>query len=76
MKNQKTELKTLKDLNGLVQFRDRELGDWISKKELKAEAVKWVKMFQSRRDCVDGEIANGAERAFVNFFNLTEDDLK
>ena len=66
-----TELRTLKDLGSLhsrnvVQFEQK----------LKAEAVKWVKMFQSRKDYKDCREASGAEESFKNFFNITEEDLK
>jgi hypothetical protein len=39
------------------------------KGELKQEAIKWVKYYKLRR-------LKTPERAFMAFFNLTEEDLK
>ena len=53
------ELKTLKDMKS---------GTHGSVKELKAEAIKWVKSNDRTTDGVRGWIKH--------FFNLTEEDLK
>lgn len=72
MKNK--ELKTLNDLKGLLIYKD-DPTNWISKEELKAEAVKWVKSFK-----VAGKGGNwktdNLRKWIKHFFNLTEDDLK
>jgi hypothetical protein len=68
-------LKTLKDL---VRKEDGDFIRWCSYDELKAEAVKWVK-FQE-----DIQMNNPAYMTeyrlniqwIINFFNLTEEDLK
>ena len=57
-------LKTLKDIYG------NKANGQISVKELKAEAVKWVKMLKEH----NGEIF--AFASFKDFFNITEEDLK
>ena len=67
------ELKTLKDLKGYYEsiISDR----CVSMKELKAEAVKWVKNCECRRPYWGSKKCESCWR-FINFFNLTEDDLK
>lgn len=72
-----TKLKTLKDLN---LFND-DLKDDIAKEKLKAEAVKWVKHFNIQHNNHHEEwdlrcSAFGVINAFIDFFNLTEEDLK
>ena len=61
-----TELKTLKDFE---IFTDE--GKFILKKELKAEAVKLIKILErsASSSIYDREM-------WINFFNLTEEDLK
>jgi hypothetical protein len=70
-----TELKTLKDLTeqwsapAIDLFED----------ELKAEAVKWVKFCRIRKSEFGynlGDKLPMGEGDFVDFFNLTEEDLK
>jgi len=60
-------LKTLKDLNE-VDFKGEIEGKvlLISKEKLKAEAIKWVKEFETR-DYIG---------LFMDFFNISEEDLK
>ncbi|MFW9872016.1 MAG: hypothetical protein ACFFG0_02865 [Candidatus Thorarchaeota archaeon] len=69
-------LKTLKD----IAF-PRQGGSCYKVEKLKAEAIKWVKFYKQRainaihvshvRDC------NGSQMmALMEFFNITEDDLK
>ena len=65
------ELKTLQDFKcycELCAFGDKHTEEdiLIKKKELKAEAVKWVKAFE-KKNCTP---------PFKEFFNITEDDLK
>ena len=63
----KEELKTLKDL------KQDKYGLVVSQKEIKAEAIKWVKDFEGRM--YDNELHYSSE--FIkHFFNLTEEDLK
>jgi len=73
-------LKTLKDLPrfakneeaekfGLIKDPTTEL---IYIPDLKAEAVKWVKSFINQNSV----FTIHAEKAFIKFFNLTEEDLK
>ena len=59
-------LKTLKDWR-------HDLPDFIMK-ELKAEAIKWIK-FNSQKD-VDCERTRGMVHWAKHFFNITEEDLK
>lgn len=68
-------LKTLKDLECLNPTHDHKTrGDFciIRKDELRAEAVKWVK--QKRRFFPWFRRTDGED--FMDFFNLTEEDLK
>jgi len=60
-------LKTLKDLRTL---------DLDSETELKAEAVKWVKKYKNSKAKLHfyGDIK--VAEAFMEFFNITEEDLK
>ena len=57
------ELKTLKDITNPV------LPYCADKKEIKAEAIKWVKRFREK------EMWQGAA-AISEFHNITEDDLE
>ena len=64
-------LKTLKDMECKGEthgFRER----WISETELKAEAVKWVKK-NFNKDWSDNDL-NYLD--WMEFFNITEEDLK
>ena len=82
-----TELKTLKDLGSDIEIGREEqtnpdgsimriweviLKGYVSKDKLKAEAVKWVKEFESRKDFLNPTLLNW----IVKFFNLTSEDLK
>lgn len=60
------ELKTLKDFKTDF-YESLEL-----KEKLKAEAVKWVKVWQQNSWTINPEPVE----AFIDFFNLTEEDLK
>ena len=65
----KDDLKTLKDMReGCEKICCGE--GFICEKCLKALAVKWVKHYQYEYD------TNHAEFAFMEFFNITEEDLK
>ena len=64
MKNK--ELKTLKDLDNGINTNGYDESHLVSRYELKAEAVKWVKYLDMYP----------ADKAFMEFFNLTEEDLK
>ena len=86
----KMELKTLKDLEecGIVPCTGKLHQKSITSRDLKAEAVKWVKyyrnpenqpffnndMFKTWFD--DGCAGKGIELFLINFFNLIEEDLK
>ena len=69
-------LKTLKDLeveeldDGYVDEPD--IKELVYKKELKAEAVKWVKVYRKDGNSLSKQIAE----EFMEFFNITEEDLK
>ena len=69
-------LKTLKDLDWLL-WRDKKDVDsmedeLIHIQELKAEAVKWVKVYRKDGNSLSKQIAE----EFMEFFNITEEDLK
>jgi len=67
------DLKTLKDLQwsgDLDTFWGEEPIQWIIKQELKAEAVKWERFIYLQ----NYEIT--AKQFIMDFFNLTEEDLK
>ena len=64
------ELKTLKDIH-----QDMKMGSgkiFVYTKELKQEVVKWVKNWRQFKK----KYAISAEDAFIDFFNLTEEELK
>jgi len=74
----KNELKTLNDLTMDIDVRGLYYagktdgtGQFIETKELKAEAIKWVKSFDKQF----ASMGNGRE-VFKHFFNITEEDLK
>jgi len=79
MDQKMTKLKTLKDLKQYMCENHIKKGLWhraVTKEELKAEAVKWVKFrFKGEvfEDHVTGELGINN---FMEFFNLTEEDLK
>ena len=61
------ELKTLKDLYS--EMSTWNMGEMVSLKDLKAEAVKWVEESEEL-----GELRTASW--IRHFFNLTEEDLK
>jgi len=73
MKNTE-ELKTLKDLHKIHSAvgYEEEGSDWVNLKGLKAEAIKWVKRWQKNSWTQNPESAE----AFMDFFNISEEDLK
>ena len=78
--HQKMKLKTLKDLyeqalpKELIGKSHGEIFDFFIR-ELKAEAIKWVKYYQKKK-FIDDENAQWLRMWIVKFFNLTEEDLK
>lgn len=65
-----TELKTLKDLKGTLTVENR---DDVYER-IKQEAIKWVKeigQLENRKDFI--QIMKGM---WINFFNITKEDLK
>ncbi len=74
-------LKTLKDLIEFI-YKDKlkELEDdvcFIDTHTLKAEAIKWVKDFEKNRNLIRGlNSRSGIEIVFMDFFNITEEDLE
>ena len=67
----KDTLKTLKDLQKPIRNDE---GSCLRVEELKAEAVKWVKMLEDTSKCPF--VNKGAVLLFKDFFNLTDEDLK
>jgi hypothetical protein len=68
------ELKTLKDIEGFSKEDNRKARGLLileDRERIKAEAVKWVKTMSEP----NAENYN-AIKHFMNFFNLTEEDLK
>jgi hypothetical protein len=80
------ELKTLKDIEGEVGFECSCGKKWKSKdnaifpKTLKQEAIKWVKIYQEKRNLTnqihEKTFYYGKIEGIRNFFNLTDEDLK
>jgi len=62
------ELKTLKDIRRCGEFQDD-----IMPEDLKQEAIKWVKEFETPND---KNYYGTVEEWIKHFFNLTEEDLK
>ena len=63
---------TLRTLKDMKCYGKSNYGDWLFReKELKAEAIKWIKTFDYERD---GMIE--AKSILMEFFNLTEENLK
>jgi hypothetical protein len=60
-------LRTLKDIKRGALHKG-----WIDEKELRQEAVKWVKHFLS----LSNQNYSPRVIAFMDFFNLTEEELK
>ena len=75
-KNKMEKLKTLKDIEQ-VSSADRE---WISKPQLKQEAIKWVKEENKQWQESLGERNNvpisPRSIMMMEFHNITEEDLK
>jgi len=80
-----TELKTLKDLGNNLSTSMSTGKDTYTKifseRELKQEAIKWVKLCEEHLKETDDNdkeavmFLNGEIFAFTKFFNLTEEDL-
>ena len=66
------ELRTLKDFEPDDMARKGQIDFGVSARELKAEAVKWVKFHQTRSDVTITDFLNGWIK---HFFNLTEEEL-
>jgi len=73
------ELKTLKEIFEKSKYKD------IIERELKAEAIKWIKKMQKtkcyvREDQEDFDAGDNMKedllRYFAEFFNITSEDLK
>ncbi len=65
-------LKTLKDLTN----NSRDSFD-CNAYLIKAEAIKWVKDFEKNRNLIRGlNSRSGIEIVFMDFFNITEEDLE
>jgi len=75
-------LKTLKEMEGFYpsiihgqafaqsdKNEEGTTGNFILRNRLKQEAIKWVKYFRMVR-------SKAQQHAFMNFFNITEEDLK
>ena len=78
-----TQLKTLKDLETNLDrkcaFEGIELVHIHNfLRQLKAEAVKWAKYYKEKSTLIhpNNEIAFGVLVIFLNFFNISESDLK
>jgi len=69
------ELKTLKDLKIFyLKIPNSNYEDFIKRDDLKAEAVKWVK--EIRNVLREGLAVENSDKILLDFFNLTEEDLK
>jgi len=69
-----TELKTLNDINWFeVGNGPQQIWAEEAFKELRKEAIKWVK---SRCSCSYPDTCDCWPEKFIEFFNLTEEDLK
>jgi len=73
-----TELKTLKDITCLAEFNSIFNGNFVPIKDLKAEAVKWIKRFLTydKRTERWTQIRKLTFSDWMKFFNLSEGDLK
>lgn len=66
------DLKTLKDLTNedeMNSYSNDNCKDFV--KDLRQEAIKWVKNYSKHANKDVGECA-----LFINFFNITEEDLE
>ena len=72
------ELKTLKDLEvkEIRITKDHVDGWYVRTDKLKAEAVKWVKDCSGGYTWEENEKRCEACKQFIEFFNLTSEDLK
>jgi len=71
-----TNLKTLKDLKQYMCEDYIKKGLWhraVTKEEIKAEAIKWVKKMDINKSA---DYCDGFMDFIMNFFNITEEDLK
>jgi len=71
-----TELKTLKDLKKIIELdKGKSMKyNWLFREsDLKAEAIKWVKAHGSEET---GYASLCNLEGWMQFFNLTEEDLK
>ena len=89
-----TELKTLKELSfwgsiprsddwkedGFYVPKERKNEEWITKEDLRQEAIKWVnewvKQVEYAETGKEEQLLKSKCLAFRDFFNLTEEDLK
>ena len=69
-------LKTLKDIENEKWISKNDLGYIQAKKDLKQEAIKWVKEMNKLETADDMIYEKNWEEIFKHFFNLTEKDLK
>ena len=65
-----TNLKTLKDIEKETTYQT--INGKIIFDRLKQEAIKWVKYYRTKKYKIHSIIAY----EFMNFFNLTEEDLQ
>jgi hypothetical protein len=64
----KTELKTLKDLERIKDNNSNH--NYVETKELRAEAIKWVKEYK------DKEVLQDVREWIKHFFNIAEEELE
>ena len=66
-------LKTLKDLEVKGEFVNKR---YVFSDKLKAEAIKWVKKWIKDDNVVFGILDNTPYRLFMEFHNITSEDLQ
>ena len=76
-----TELKTLKDFEGMDGQEFDGIGDTYPYKHvatLRAEAIKWIKSIRNYQDgsCEDFDYGTDLDGWIKHFFNISEEDLK
>jgi len=74
-------LKTLKEITTpILKLKDHRIDlCWaVSKQDLRAEAIRWVKYLNGmpKSDANHKRIAREQKKWIINFFNLTEEDLR